>query len=711
MNWPTRTFRMPLNILPVMASFYILFEISKYISTLNLTSKIFQNLGKASLGIMFFHFLGFRLSYIFLWKIGKIEKIQISQLVLDQKYEFWFFIVLIGIFFSLFVEDIISMNSKLYMKIFGKREEIKILNKDKIKDFYIKINQNMIVLITLVVLFFNIWVVTSDNFFVFDDYAWLKTVKYKNIEELFTFLPTTKYNDRPIGAIFIKILYSFFGLEYTYHHLILLTLHIIIVLGVYKFVKKLLKNERVAIFSSLIYGVWPMSTMAFIWNASIFDLLASFFSIIILNLYLFYRDLQEKKLKILVSILIVFCYYLGLRSKEMILTLPTIVLFYELLLSYKNKSNKITGLTICLNIIMVFYLRLLLKLSSHNNITEDYLNPYYQSFNPIMILRNLSRYILLYFDFNNPNFTYINLNKISIISVVIFLFLYLIVLIKNKFDYRFIWLIGCFIGILGPVLPMVNMQHRLYLYLPAIFLSIMVSCCLNYVYKQLKLKESQSILMTILLLFIVNQYEGGKGFRRYWKAVSNKNKVTYNQIKNLKLDNMISNIYISNIKDPTNIFFYGPGDVLRVLGKENLNVYINKEIEKEEFISLIYDNDSGGLKEEKIVYKQPEIKEIFPKVIKRNEIFNEYNSQAVFIIKGKRFSNKSTVLVNDIRLNTTVGKDLITAIVPHDIYGKVGTLEIVVEDFRNDKKIYSNIVEVAVKGVEDEENNNINTSL
>lgn len=168
MNWPTRKFNMPLNILPICASSYCLFQISKMFSKNEKVSNFFILLGQATLGIMFFHFLGFRLSYIFLWKIGKVEKVQISQLVLDSKYDFWYFVVLLGVFFSLFMEEVLALKEKIYIGFFGRK---------KSQESFFRQNLNLkktIFIVIGIILLFNVEKINKNDFLILENYEFIK---------------------------------------------------------------------------------------------------------------------------------------------------------------------------------------------------------------------------------------------------------------------------------------------------------------------------------------------------------------------------------------------------------------------------------------------------------------------------------------------------------------------------------------------------------
>ncbi|MRD45831.1 hypothetical protein GHT07_00960 [Caenimonas koreensis DSM 17982] len=51
------------------------------------------------------------------------------------------------------------------------------------------------------------------HFFFADDWGWLYLAEFAPVTQIVSILPQQVYNDRPVGALFIKLLYRLFGLE------------------------------------------------------------------------------------------------------------------------------------------------------------------------------------------------------------------------------------------------------------------------------------------------------------------------------------------------------------------------------------------------------------------------------------------------------------------------------------------------------------------
>lgn len=87
------------------------------------------------------------------------------------------------------------------------------------------------------------WVVSVDNSFSFDDVGWMQKVRTSTYLELFTFLPHSTYLDRPIGAMFLKLLYENWGLDYCRHHVILVIIHLVNVLLYFRMGENVFNNK------------------------------------------------------------------------------------------------------------------------------------------------------------------------------------------------------------------------------------------------------------------------------------------------------------------------------------------------------------------------------------------------------------------------------------------------------------------------------------
>ena len=692
-SWAGRDFRMPFDIFICLSGTYLVYLFSKIMINLNLGIEQIKLLGRKSLSIMIFHFLGFRLCFCLLYNMGYVNLNQISTLILESKYPFWPLVIVFGLLISLVIDNMISLSNRAYLIILGRKiiSESKFKRNIKIQMRYY--SNNSILLLVIVLFIFNLWVLTKFNFFMFNDYSILKIIKYSSLKEiLFNQSSST-------GLIFLKFIYELFKLNYEYHHLILLFIHIMTSIGVYKLSKNLFESKKIAFYSGIIFGMWPISTMTFLSDSFILDLLVGFFSILILNIFIVLEN-KSKKMKFLYSGLIIILYYLGLKSKETIIILPLILLIYEILKSIKYKKNKVSFLTIILNIITVLCLKMILSLKAAN-IIFDIKNSHHHTFKIINLIKNFCKYIILYFDINNSSFTYTKVSFISLffILIIILFLLYYIFIKKENYRYQIIWIIGNIVVVLVPIL-FNSEQYKLYLYLPSIFLSIIFAIFFENIIKIVKLKMKYDIFIVLVFLIIVNFFYGGRGFRDHWKHLSIRNYNSYKALEKLNIsENSISNFYIDNVISEDNVFSHSSDSILKMLYGKNINVEINSKQNYDltkEYMYLSYNNLNGDIKVKK--YILPKIDSVSPNEIKKGVKFNLYNNKSVIIVEGSNILKNSKLVINNTELSDTVvaGK-IMTAFLPNNFYDKTQILQLRIKNKYTNNVVYSEKKEIIVK--------------
>lgn len=473
------------------------------------------------------------------------------------------------------------------------------------------------VIIGLSVIASHYWVITHQNGFLMDDFYWIWVVKFTSVGDIFTILPRQVYNDRPVGALFIKILFSLFELKQIYFHLTLLLLHVFNSLIVFVIVKKLFQtfwktqHHTTALLSAIIFGMWPNSTMAVQWVAAVFDLLGATFYLLAINLFIDIHDNRKNCHKAFHSILCMVFYYLALRTKEMAIVLPLIFIIYEICLHMKPWSGirytffmsfrpSIFSLTTCM--VMVFYFGWIMKLKFEApDVTADIYSPYYYSFHPLIMGESFLRYISMYFNFLNPNFTFIgyNLTSVIIISLFFCILAYAAVSFYKKRPVL-LSLILCTGISLAPVLPMANMQHRLYLYIPSAFISVLMAVIINQtIVPQITGRFRPFLLSSLLILciYLSTFTPGVSALRNYWADLCMKDRNSIQDILSMPRPQENSLIYVKNASSGYHIFFYGPGFINCILfDAKDLKTFLNPEdiINKEgSYYVMEYNNQNG----------------------------------------------------------------------------------------------------------------------
>lgn len=311
--------------------------------------------------------------------------------------------------------------------------------------------------------------------------------------------------------------------------------------------------------------------MAVWWDAAIFDLLGAFWSLLAIWFYLRYRN--DKNYRCQNFFLTIFLYYLAIRTKEMFCILPLLFVLYEVWeMTLKKRSKGVTRLTQYCSFILLVYLGILfyLKFWGEIGITNDANSLYYQSFNPVKMIRTLLRYSILCFDQERGGWGYL-FSTTGLIGTALLLCGLLIGIFKAIVHKKF-GLLFCYIAIgisIVIVLPMVNQVHVLYLYFPAIFVGMLIAGVIN------GLKVPDYTVFIVLFLFLVAAgNESNIRTKEMWISNAKFEAKVWNDIKNLEAPSVGSTIYIKNMDgDVYTPFFYGEGAVCKLLyNDKSLNV-------------------------------------------------------------------------------------------------------------------------------------------
>ncbi len=498
------------------------------------------------------------------------------------------------------------------------------------------------ILLAMVILFsfFTVvWTLNLRNGLVYDDYTTLTRAKFSEFSDLLTMFPSISYNDRPMGLAFIKILIQIFGTNYLLFHMVFVGFHLLNVFLLYCIVGLLFKEFAVedelniyGIIAASVFGVFPTSLMAVQWFSAVYDLLCCTALLLSVLFYLYAQ--REKKYCLFYSFMSFMTYWVSLRCKEMSLALPVIFLVYEVGVAVKRKEKlKIHYVLIVQFLFMVVY-AILLFTGGQDSTPPD--NPYYLTFNPVILIRNLVRYLSIYVDPLNNAYMYDRFRSSSLLGCIIFCIL-ILYSFYQLIKFRNVYLLLCLSAIVGSiviVLPMQNMQHRLYLYIPSIFIGIFVALVVFELTSSIKRIDVVSLSIVLLLLFgLTNYADGITGFRNSWLSVCDQDAVGINQINKLQNMPRFSHIYVKGAKDGYNVFYYGPGNSFRLLfNDETIKTELVDEFPKEPDKPYLF-----------IEYEDGNIREI-----ERNDI-------PIIPLKIRCLSKTNILLKSDDKTNFDVG--------------------------------------------------------
>lgn len=409
------------------------------------------------------------------------------------------------------------------------------------------------------------WIILPGNRFIMDDYSLLLGAKQTSYQHIFSLLPNLRYNDRPVRTLFLKLIIDTFGLDNVVMHIIMVLIHMFNVALVYLCVRKAFQSEKsfyYAIVAAGIFGIYPKSLMAVSWASAVVDLLCATF--VLLSVYCFLYFYEKKKYYVFYGVLSVVFYMLALRSKEMALFLPAFMLVYDLISKFSKKQKLIPNIFTVINCVwMLIYTARLFSLPGESG------NPYQQTFNPIIMIKDLIKYFGIYTDLTRGDFGYTNFNLSMILGIFLIAaisVLFLIIVIRKKEYSLLAWAAGI-VFLFAPVLTMEFMQHKLYLYVPSIFMGVCFAyAAVNVFAKFFKSGIFESVSLTLLVLVLLNFTPGIVGHANYWFSLGSRDRAQIKQVERLSYLKPSTTVYVKGASKSYNIIYpYGPGDSLRLI--------------------------------------------------------------------------------------------------------------------------------------------------
>ncbi|OGY42069.1 MAG: hypothetical protein A2Y82_02270 [Candidatus Buchananbacteria bacterium RBG_13_36_9] len=192
----------------------------------------------------------------------------------------------------------------------------------------------------------GLFFINLNDFFVSDDFDWLYHAKTSqhNLGDYFT---ANYYGEQGVGGSYRPMVnvafwvnYHVWGLNPLPYHLTNLIFHIGVCFLVYLLVSCLFKDHEqknsLAILSALFFSILPNHSEAVIWIAAIADPMAAFFYLLSFYGYLAFRQKESSFAKASVDkkfywlLISVISFVIGLLTKEFVITLPLLILVWEL---------------------------------------------------------------------------------------------------------------------------------------------------------------------------------------------------------------------------------------------------------------------------------------------------------------------------------------------------------------------------------------------
>ena len=365
---------------------------------------------------------------------------------------------------------------------------------------------SILVLSTLLILQLFIYIEHVGTGFIKDDFNWLgNVIADGEVDYLKPFSESTGFY-RPLISLSFGIQYQIHGMNPRPYGVFNLFIHILNILLIFLI---LFRNEETRSFALLVTALFALNAkanrMAIGWISARTTLLCSFF--LLLAFYLF-QNLQKVRIKKNKNLIKTTIYYISINiiffaallSKETALGMPFFVFIYTFVVSKKKIgiskiSERLYGAG---KSIMIFLFPLilyfLLRLNSDAFTPVNAPDFYRYTFSPLMILKNISEYII----------------RAGMLDIIIAVFLFATIPFitkkskqKQKIDSSplmpgVIWFI-CFLlpSLLIPV------RSDLYAYFPQIGFHLVFIASIFIVFKNLKLKKTEHLYKVLIPLLLI----------------------------------------------------------------------------------------------------------------------------------------------------------------------------------------------------------------
>jgi tetratricopeptide (TPR) repeat protein len=395
---------------------------------------------------------------------------------------------------------------------------------------FIQIARQFVPIVLLVAVCVIVYFNCLFNDFVFDDRGTIVENKY--ITDIIANLPSffnssyfiiaeLEASYRPVATFSYHLLYALFELDPLGYHLSSLILHILNVILIYALMNLLQENKMSSLVAGLIFACHPVLTEAVNGISFNEDLLATFFFLLSFILYLKLKPGERSKTGLFILSLV--SYLLGLLSKEMAITLPVIILLYDIFIrqtagvegfihqiiqTFKQRIFLYLGYAAVSILYLFLNFVIITKAAEGHHTTPDSIGERilylpYHLFNFIR-LAVLPINLSADYGYSYPKHFFEVYNLISVIAVGGLVIISLVVYKKQRNVFFGIW---WFLLALFPVYNLIEIFNPLadrYLYLPLVGFCLVLSLLLtDLIPRRLTLAPKKSNIMILSLIIVL----------------------------------------------------------------------------------------------------------------------------------------------------------------------------------------------------------------
>ena len=310
------------------------------------------------------------------------------------------------------------------------------------------------------------WLLDVRIFFIADDWQWLWGAEFLPWNHgHYSILPSITYNDRPVGAALIKVLYGFFGLNHRAFQIAMISLHAINCVLLYAIATRYIGRAG-ALVAALLATAWFSANNAVSWVAAIFDLAGATLCLAIILLRQMSRRSRDS---LRYDIAGAVCYVLAIRTKEFALGMIAVLFLMNMIVERQSLRATIRQLFPYLVVFIVYSARYAQLLQTFDAPSGT---PYHLEFSLTSVATCLGYYVatILYGE------TDVRLVLAGGLIVVLGVAM---LLEEDRIQRVALWSLLAFVILLGPVLLLPAHPDALYLYAPHFFLSLTIGALLT----------------------------------------------------------------------------------------------------------------------------------------------------------------------------------------------------------------------------------------
>lgn len=177
------------------------------------------------------------------------------------------------------------------------------------------------------------------NFFVADDFTWLKWAATTNLGDLPNlFINSEGFFYRPLDKVVMYFLYTAFSFSSPGYHIFMLSVHFLVGLGVYSLVQRLFNRKLLSFIGAFVFLFLPALGENLFWISTISTNISTLFIIYLLLSWMSFRKTNSKRyffLSLFLSLLAFLSYEVS------IIILPLIILFDVFITKIKLRQDKV----------------------------------------------------------------------------------------------------------------------------------------------------------------------------------------------------------------------------------------------------------------------------------------------------------------------------------------------------------------------------------